>query len=88
MQYASAPLLTPSPAPSPQGVHNANALMGVRLTQIVARHLAPRAGHFPLFRTTRQVRARVNFVHAVWVSIRAVCTPTQRLPVGGGVPWR
>jgi hypothetical protein len=29
--------------------------MGVRLTQIVARHLAPRASHFPLFKTERQI---------------------------------
>ncbi|GBF94709.1 adenylate cyclase [Raphidocelis subcapitata] len=36
-------------------VNNPSALMGIRLTQIIARHLAPRAGHFPPLKTFRSV---------------------------------
>lgn len=53
------PADTRSPAavlPQPLSqVNNPGALMGERLTQIIARHLAPRAAHFRPLRTLQQV---------------------------------
>jgi hypothetical protein len=39
----------------------AMALQGVRLTQVVTRRLAPRAAHFPVLATQRQVSLAIYF---------------------------